>query len=30
MTAAGVPVVPGYHGENQDRDFLRKEAARIK
>jgi 3-methylcrotonyl-CoA carboxylase alpha subunit len=22
MTKAGVPVVPGYHGENQDPDFL--------
>jgi 3-methylcrotonyl-CoA carboxylase alpha subunit len=26
MQAAGVPVVPGYHGENQDPDFLYKQA----
>jgi 3-methylcrotonyl-CoA carboxylase alpha subunit len=29
MQEAGVPVVPGYHGENQDPDFLAQEAARI-
>ncbi len=29
MEKAGVPLVPGYHGENQDPDFLEKEAARI-
>jgi 3-methylcrotonyl-CoA carboxylase alpha subunit len=29
MEKAGVPVVPGYHGENQDRDFLRAEARKI-
>ena len=29
MTKAGVPVVPGYHGGNQDADFLAAEAARI-
>lgn len=27
--AAGVPVVPGYHGTNQDPDFLQQEASRI-
>ena len=26
MSEAGVPVVPGYHGENQDADFLRERA----
>jgi 3-methylcrotonyl-CoA carboxylase alpha subunit len=26
MQAAGVPVVPGYHGDNQDVNFLHKEA----
>ncbi|MGB8599347.1 MAG: biotin carboxylase N-terminal domain-containing protein, partial [Burkholderiales bacterium] len=26
MQAAGVPVVPGYHGDNQNPDFLHKEA----
>ncbi|ODH26424.1 hypothetical protein ACO22_04642 [Paracoccidioides brasiliensis] len=30
MTTAGVPCVPGYHGENQDMDFLEAEAERIK
>ncbi|KAL5003618.1 carbamoyl-phosphate synthase L chain, ATP binding domain-containing protein [Aspergillus recurvatus] len=30
MTAAGVPCVPGYHGENQDPDFLEAEADKIK
>ncbi|PYI30354.1 hypothetical protein BP00DRAFT_416425 [Aspergillus indologenus CBS 114.80] len=30
MTAAGVPCVPGYHGENQDADFLEAEADKIK
>ncbi|KAI8980641.1 carbamoyl-phosphate synthase L chain, ATP binding domain-containing protein [Trametes punicea] len=29
MSAAGVPVVPGYHGSNQDPKFLQKEASRI-
>ncbi|KAL2868517.1 acetyl/propionyl/methylcrotonyl-CoA carboxylase subunit alpha [Aspergillus lucknowensis] len=30
MTAAGVPCVPGYHGENQDPAFLEAEADKIK
>lgn len=30
MTAAGVPCVPGYHGKNQDDDFLEAEADKIK
>jgi len=29
MEKAGVPLVPGYHGENQDAAFLEKEAARV-
>lgn len=29
MTAAGVPCIGGYHGENQDDDFLVKEAEKI-
>ncbi|KAI0652773.1 carbamoyl-phosphate synthase L chain, ATP binding domain-containing protein [Trametes meyenii] len=29
MSAAGVPVVPGYHGTNQDPAFLQQEATRI-
>jgi 3-methylcrotonyl-CoA carboxylase alpha subunit len=29
MVEAGVPVVPGYHGENQQAEFLHKEADRI-
>jgi 3-methylcrotonyl-CoA carboxylase alpha subunit len=29
MEKAGVPLVPGYHGENQDAAFLEKEAVRI-
>ena len=29
MEKAGVPVVPGFHGENQDADFLKEEADRI-
>jgi 3-methylcrotonyl-CoA carboxylase alpha subunit len=29
MEKAGVPLVPGYHGENQDAAFLEMEAARI-
>ena len=29
MTAAGVPCIPGYHGSNQDPDFLKAEAAKI-
>lgn len=30
MTAAGVPCVPGYHGQNQDVEFLEAEADKIK
>ena len=29
MEAANVPLVPGYHGENQDADFLHSQADRI-
>lgn len=29
MVSAGVPVVPGYHGENQDSAFLEAEASRV-
>lgn len=29
MEKAGVPVVPGYHGSNQDAKFLKKEADKI-
>ena len=29
MEQAGVPVIPGYHGDNQDKDFLRKKADKI-
>ncbi|CAI6010869.1 unnamed protein product [Closterium sp. NIES-65] len=29
MTSAGVPVVPGYHGEDQSERFLQEEAGRI-
>ncbi len=29
MQEAGVPVVPGYHGENRDADFLANEAGKI-
>jgi len=29
MEEAGVPVIPGYHGDNQDKDFLRKKADEI-
>ncbi|WP_034298240.1 acetyl/propionyl/methylcrotonyl-CoA carboxylase subunit alpha [Herbaspirillum sp. RV1423] len=29
MENANVPLVPGYHGDNQDPDFLQKEADRI-
>ncbi|HET6221453.1 MAG TPA: biotin carboxylase N-terminal domain-containing protein, partial [Dongiaceae bacterium] len=29
MEKAGVPLVPGYHGANQDPDLLRREADRI-
>jgi len=29
MEEAGVPVVPGYHGDNQDTEFLAKEAKKI-
>lgn len=30
MTDAGVPCVPGYHGQNQDPEFLEAEADKIK
>ena len=29
MTNASVPVVPGYHGENQDEKLLAEEAQKI-
>jgi 3-methylcrotonyl-CoA carboxylase alpha subunit len=29
MASAGVPVVPGYHGDNQEDDFLQEEAHRV-
>jgi 3-methylcrotonyl-CoA carboxylase alpha subunit len=29
MTEAGVPCIPGYHGSNQDVDFLKLEASKI-
>lgn len=29
MIAAGVPCIPGYHGENQDPEFLKAEAAKM-
>ncbi|HEV2611422.1 MAG TPA: acetyl/propionyl/methylcrotonyl-CoA carboxylase subunit alpha [Noviherbaspirillum sp.] len=29
METAGVPLVPGYHGDNQDPDFLRQQADKI-
>jgi 3-methylcrotonyl-CoA carboxylase alpha subunit len=29
MTAAGVPCIPGYHGENQDPEYLKAEAEKI-
>jgi len=29
LEKAGVPVVPGYHGENQDADFLATQASRL-
>ncbi|KAF2714470.1 hypothetical protein K504DRAFT_368146 [Pleomassaria siparia CBS 279.74] len=29
MIAAGVPCIPGYHGSNQDPEYLRGEAAKI-
>jgi 3-methylcrotonyl-CoA carboxylase alpha subunit len=29
MTRAGVPCIPGYHGENQDPDYLKGQAAEI-
>jgi 3-methylcrotonyl-CoA carboxylase alpha subunit len=29
MTAAGVPCIPGYHGSNQDPEYLKSEAANI-
>ncbi|KAH7377652.1 carbamoyl-phosphate synthase L chain, ATP binding domain-containing protein [Pyrenochaeta sp. MPI-SDFR-AT-0127] len=29
MTKAGVPCIPGYHGSNQDPEYLKSEAAKI-
>ena len=29
MSKANVPIVPGYHGENQDLSFLMNEAKKI-
>mgnify|MGYP002662512275 CR=1 FL=1 len=29
MEAAGVPLIPGYHGDNQDADFLQQQADAI-
>ncbi len=29
MTQAGVPCIPGYHGSNQDAEFLKVEASKI-
>ncbi|MBE0445399.1 acetyl/propionyl/methylcrotonyl-CoA carboxylase subunit alpha [Psychrobacter sp. FME5] len=29
MEAAGVPLIPGYHGDNQDADFLKQQADNI-
>lgn len=29
MAKAGVPIIPGYHGENQTDSFLKEEATRI-
>ena len=29
MGKAGVPIVPGYHGENNEVEFLKKEAQKI-
>ncbi|KAJ7527520.1 hypothetical protein O6H91_16G059100 [Diphasiastrum complanatum] len=29
MSSAGVPVVPGYHGEDQNAEFLKSEASKI-
>lgn len=29
MEKSGIPLVPGYHGENQDADFLQQQADRI-
>lgn len=29
MTNAGVPCIPGYHGNNQDTEFLSSEAEEI-
>lgn len=29
MGAAGVPLVPGYHGNEQDIDFMKSEADKI-
>ncbi|MCJ1463578.1 hypothetical protein MMC07_002186 [Pseudocyphellaria aurata] len=29
MTDAGVPCIPGYHGSNQDAEFLKSEASKI-
>ena len=29
METSGVPLLPGYHGERQDADFLEDQAVRI-
>jgi 3-methylcrotonyl-CoA carboxylase alpha subunit len=29
MTAAGVPCIPGYHGTNQDLEYLKEQAAQV-
>lgn len=29
MSKAGVPIIEGYHGEDQSKETLKKEAARI-
>ena len=29
MTKAGVPCIPGYHGSNQDPEYLKEQAASI-
>lgn len=29
MEAVGIPLIPGYHGDNQDPDLLKKEASKI-
>ena len=30
MVAAGVPLVPGYHGGEQDADLMKSEAGKIR